>query len=338
MRNFTSFDIAAISTHGILTVTGFFELAYLVYFVTVVERRVSKEISRTFSWFNITLFTLSLSLISLHASTAVCVFEQPNPFDAKIPVTIANLSYCFCELSYVWYTWLRSKAILTLKGGIRYKIAAGVVTISPGLYTAQFLIICLHLYWADETLKPVTMLAIICSASLGGVSIIAFDCVMLVAFMTFLQENQIERSHSQTFLSVQPTDRFSIIASYGRWSCCMLLGALVFYLALAVVGYGSAYGNVLEALCYAMMDGIILLLAGMKMALHWCDVKEEQADSLLRHGGSKGSVGRGEFTSVSISRARSDGNLNAVKGEVGAVRSSEVKAKSSLKYEARPVR
>ncbi|KAJ3239594.1 hypothetical protein HDU78_002773 [Chytriomyces hyalinus] len=336
MRNITSIDIAAISTHGVLTATGFFELAYLVYFVTVIERRVSKEISRTFSWFNITLFILSTSLISLHASTAVCVFEQPNPFDAKIPVTIANLSYCICELMYVWYTWLRSKAILKLKGGVRYKIAAGVVAISPWLYTAQFIIICLHLYWSDEALTPVTMLAIFISASLGGVSIIAFDCVMLVTFMTFLQENQIEKSHSQTFLSVQPTDRFSIIASYGRWSCCMLLGALVFYLALAVVGYGSPYGNVLEALCYAMMDVIIVLLAGMKVALHWCDVKEEQADSLLRQGGSKGSVGRGEFTSVS--GARSDGNVNVVKGEVGVVRSSEVKVKSSLKYEVRPVR
>ncbi|KAJ3407627.1 hypothetical protein HDU80_008270 [Chytriomyces hyalinus] len=323
MRNFTSIDIAAISIHGVLTATGFFELAYLVYFVTVIERRINKEISRTFSWFNITLFILSMSLISLHASTAVCVFEQPNPFDAKIPVTIANLSYCICEL-------------IKLAGGVRYKIAAGVVAISPWLYTAQFIIICLHLYWSDEALKPVTMLSIFISASLGGVSIIAFDCVMLVTFMTFLQENQIERSHSQTFVSVQPTERFSIIASYGRWSCCMLLGALVFYLALAVVGYGSTYGNVLEALCYAMMDVIILLLAGMKMALHLCDAKEEQADSLLRHGGSKGSVGRGEFTSVS--GARSDGNVNVGKGEVGVVRSSEVKAKTSLKYEARPVR
>ncbi|KAJ3230488.1 hypothetical protein HDU81_004477 [Chytriomyces hyalinus] len=329
MRNFSSFDIAALSIHGVCAGSGLFELAYLVYFVAVVERRVNKDL---FTWFNITLLCLCVSLISLHASTAACVFEQPDPLDAAIPVTVANLSYCVCELLYVWYTWLRSKAILKLKGGIRYKIAAGVVTISPGIYSVQFAITCIHLYRSDEAFKPITSLAIICSASVGGISIIAFDSVMLLTFMTFLRENHIERNHSQSFQSTQITDRFSIIASYGQWSCLMLLGALVIYLALAMVGYASPYGNVLEALCFTMMDGIMFLLAGMKVALHWCDMKEEHADSLLRNGGNKGSVGRSEFTSVSVGGAKSDGYLtNIVKTEVGAVRSSEVKVDSWLR-------
>ncbi|KAJ3237747.1 hypothetical protein HDU78_003891 [Chytriomyces hyalinus] len=299
MRNFSSFDLAAIGTHGILTLSGLIELAYLLYFIVLVERRVVKDRHNLFSWFNITIVLLSVSLTSLHASTAVCILQRPYLFDATSAVTISELSLCCCELMYVWYTWLRSKSILRMKGGLRCKVAAGVVSAAPGIYSAQFIIMCVHLYWSEKSMKPATMIAFMLASGIGGLAIIAFDCIMLLTFEWFLRENRMDSRTSQTDRSIGTSKRFSVIAGYGRWSCITLLGALFLYIVLAVVGYESTYGNLLQACCYAVLHGAFLLLLAMKVALHSCDSREEQADSLARIGAGTGSLAKIERASVS---------------------------------------
>ncbi|KAJ3221606.1 hypothetical protein HDU81_010514, partial [Chytriomyces hyalinus] len=241
MRNISSFDMVAIGIHGALSAAGIPELAYLAYFITCVERRSSKDGPHIFSKFNITLLALGLSLSVMHASTAVSIYQEPLRFDAAVAVTVGNVSYCCCELMYVWYTWLRSKAILKLKGmqshrfphkddpfilllrvssfgwliqgGIRYRVSAAIVVISPCIYGIQLGILCLHLYWANESQKPATLIAIFVSSAICGLAIILFDWIMLLAYISFLKENQMDYStrHSR---SIKTSDRFSIIATY----------------------------------------------------------------------------------------------------------------------------
>ncbi|KAJ3230953.1 hypothetical protein HDU78_007979 [Chytriomyces hyalinus] len=285
MRNISSFDMAAIGMHGTLAAAGIPELAYLAYFIACVERRNDKDGPQIFSWFNVTLFCLGASLAAMHAFTAVSIYEQPLRFDAAVAVTLGNLSYCCCELMYVWYTWLRSKAILKLKGGIRYRVSAAIVVISPGIYSIQLVILCLHLYWANESQKPATLVAIFVSSTICGLAIILFDCIMLLAYISFLRENQMDNATQQS-RSMRTSDRFSIIATYGKWSCVLLLCALVVYGSSAVVGYKSEYRNFLESFCYALLHINFLILVGMKVALHLCDSREEQESISARKYGS----------------------------------------------------
>ncbi|KAI8834356.1 hypothetical protein BJ741DRAFT_609714, partial [Chytriomyces cf. hyalinus JEL632] len=178
MRNVSSYDMAALCTHGILTLSSVLELAYLGYFSAMIERRVNAERPTIFSRFNMTIFSLSLSLISFHAATAVNVYERPYLFEFPIARTVTGLSLCIYELMYVWYTWLRSKVILKLKGGFRYNVAVAVVAIAPGISAVQFVALCFHLYSSDE-LKPAAMVASNVTTAVSGMAIIAFDCIML---------------------------------------------------------------------------------------------------------------------------------------------------------------
>ncbi|KAI8837652.1 hypothetical protein BJ741DRAFT_602895 [Chytriomyces cf. hyalinus JEL632] len=337
MRNFSTFDTIAMGMHTILAVSGFFEMAYLLYFISFVERRVSVEKANLFSRFNITLCLLSASLTSLHASTAVSVFEEPYPFDATIAATVSSFSFCCSELMYVWYTWLRSKSILKLKGGIRLKIAAAVVTIAPGIYSAQFVIICFHLYLPDHQAKLPTLLAVNLASAIGGLAIIAFDSIMLLTFTSFLKENQMENLKSY---SIGTSKRFSVIAGYGKWSCIGLLWTLLLYIAVSVVGYHRAAGYLLQACCHTALHCTFSLLIGMKVALHLCDTKEEQADSLARNGVAIESLLRS--TTASSGTPRSDGRSNSIAGSevmLSEKRRSEATIKKTPpSFEAKPLR
>ncbi|KAJ3237616.1 hypothetical protein HDU78_004021 [Chytriomyces hyalinus] len=301
MRNISSYDMVALSTHGILTVSGVLELAYLFYFLAVIERQVTVEKPTVFSRFNMTIVSLSLSLISLHAATAVNVYERPFLFECPIARTIAGLGIAIYELMYIWYTWLRSKVILKLKGkktslhsrylilsitryiagGFRYSVAAAVVTIAPGITAIQFAALCFHLYLSDE-FKPTAALASNITTAVSGLAIIAFDCIMLHTFANFLSENQIE-NNTPSVASTGVTKRFSIIAAYGKWSCVALLAALLMNISMSVVGRYNPYANLLQACCHAMMHVSFLLLLLMKVALKVCDTKEEQADCAARN-------------------------------------------------------
>ncbi|TPX65700.1 hypothetical protein CcCBS67573_g08043 [Chytriomyces confervae] len=283
MRNITSFDLVAIGIHGVLTASGIMELTYLAYFITRMECRISQDGPQILSWFNVTLLGLGVSLTTLHASTGVCIFERQHTFDPSVAVIIADLCFCLGELMYVWYIWLRSNAILKIRGGIQYQIAAGVVTIAPVVYTAQFILFCLHLYWANETQKPATMLAITLASSFSGVTVITFDWIMLLAYISFLRENQMDSmSHSARARRKGQSNRFSVIARYGRWSCVALLIALGFYIVSSVFGYESDYRNLLEACCYTALHGAFLVLAGMKVALQLCDAREAQEEVMAK--------------------------------------------------------
>ncbi|KAJ3244214.1 hypothetical protein HDU78_011312, partial [Chytriomyces hyalinus] len=55
MRNFSPYDVAALCTHGILTLASGLEFIYLFYFVAVIERRVTDEKPTVFSRFNMTI-------------------------------------------------------------------------------------------------------------------------------------------------------------------------------------------------------------------------------------------------------------------------------------------
>ncbi|KAJ3386623.1 hypothetical protein HDU80_000363, partial [Chytriomyces hyalinus] len=174
MRNFSPYDMAALCTHGILTLSGVLELVYLGYFVTMIERRMGAEKPTVFSRFNMTIVSLSLSLISFHAATAVNVYERPFLFECPIARTITGLGVSIYELMYIWYTWLRSKVILKLKGGFRYNVAAAVVAIAPGITAIQLAALCFHLYLPDE-FKPAAALASNITTAISGLAIIAFD-------------------------------------------------------------------------------------------------------------------------------------------------------------------
>ncbi|KAJ3263744.1 hypothetical protein HDU77_010020 [Chytriomyces hyalinus] len=325
MRIVNTPDMVAIGVNILAATSSIFELGYLLYFITLVERRVSKDKSTNFPWFNVSLLTLGLGLLALHTSSTVCIFERSNPYDGVIETTLINLSFSVCELMYVWYTWLRSKAILKLKGAFRYRMAAAVVAIAPVIYSTQFIILCVHLYWSDEHRKKYTIIAFNLASAIGGLAVISFDCIMLHCFTSFLQENEMESDSSQTGRSIGTSKRFSVIATYGRASCILLLGALALYIALSVVGYHSGYGYVLQALCHAVVHGAFSLLVGMKVALHFCDLKEEQADSLFRNGGDmEGAV------LVTVSVPSSGGKLiGSLKSNLVSVRRSDGKAEKS---------
>ncbi|KAJ3252604.1 hypothetical protein HDU77_005050 [Chytriomyces hyalinus] len=257
MRNFSPYDVAALCTHGILTLASGLEFIYLFYFVAVIERRVTDEKPTVFSRFNMTIVSLSLSLISFHVATAVNVYERPFLFECPIARTITGL------------------------GGFRYSVAAAVVTIAPGITAIQFAALCFHLYLPDE-FKPAATLASNITTAVSGLAIIAFDCIMLHTFANFLSENQIE-NNTPSVASTGVTKRFSIIAAYGKWSCVALLAALLMNISMSVVGRYNPYANLLQACCHAMMHVSFLLLLLMKVALKVCDTKEEQADCAARN-------------------------------------------------------
>ncbi|KAI8837651.1 hypothetical protein BJ741DRAFT_602891 [Chytriomyces cf. hyalinus JEL632] len=325
MRIFNTADLVAIGVNILAATSSVVELGHLLYFIILVEQRVSKDKPTNFPWFNISLLALGLGLLALHTSSTVCIFERSNPFDAVIETTVVNLSFSVCELMYIWYTWLRSKAILKLKGALRYRMAAAVVAIAPVIYSTQFIILCVHLYWSDEHRKRYTIIAFNLASAIGGLAVISFDCIMLHSFTTFLHENEIEHDSSQTGRRIGTSKRFSVIATYGRASCILLLGALALYIALSVVGYRSGFGYVLQALCHAVVHGAFSLLVGMKVALHLCDLKEEQADSLIRNGGDTESA---VFISVS---APSWGGIliGSPKSDLTSVRRSDGKVEKS---------
>ncbi|KAJ3407626.1 hypothetical protein HDU80_008269 [Chytriomyces hyalinus] len=297
MRNLSTFDTAAICVHSVLTASGLIELMHLIYFIAMVEHRVNREKPVIFSWFNITLISLSVSMTSLHASSGVCVLEQPDLFDAPIARAIAGLSLCFYELMYVWYTWLRSKVILKLKGRFRYNVAAVVVKIAPGIYSAQFIILCFHLYWPHLSSKPATKLALNLATAIGGLALIIFDSIMLLAFTSFLRENQMESV--DVVSSVEVSKRFSIIALYGMGSCIMLMITLVMYLVMAFASYHTLHENLLQALGHGVMHGSFSLLVGMKVALHSSDLNDQQTDWLARNRMGANNAARNELASMS---------------------------------------
>ncbi|KAJ3230487.1 hypothetical protein HDU81_004476 [Chytriomyces hyalinus] len=296
MRNLSPFDTAAICVHSVLTTSGLIEFTYLIYFIAMVERRENREKPIVFSWFNITLVLLSVSMTSLHASSGVCVLEQPDLFDAPIARAISGLSLCVYELMYVWYTWLRSKVILKLKGRFRYNVAAVVVKIAPGIYSAQFIILCFHLYWPHHSSKPATKLALNLATVFGGLAIITFDTIMLLTFTSFLRENEMESV--DVVSSVEVSKRFSIIASYGMGSCSMLMITLILYLVMAFASYHASYENLLQALGHGVMHTSCSLLVGMKVALHSSDLKEEQTDWVARNRMGAHYVARNELASM----------------------------------------
>ncbi|KAJ3263745.1 hypothetical protein HDU77_010021 [Chytriomyces hyalinus] len=297
MRNLSAFDTAAVCVHSVLTASGIIEFMHLIYFIAIVEHRVNREKPVIFSWFNITLISLSVSMTSLHASSGACVLERPDLFDALIARAIAGLSLCFYELMYVWYTWLRSKVILKLKGRFRYNVAAVVVKIAPGIYGAQFIILCFHLYWPNLSSKPTTKLALNLATAIGGLALIIFDSIMLLAFTSFLRENQMESV--DVVSSVEVSKRFSIIALYGMGSCIMLMITLVMYLVMAFASYHTLHENLLQALGHGVMHGSFSLLVGMKVALHSSDLNDQQTDWLARNRMGANNAARNELASMS---------------------------------------
>ncbi|KAJ3230486.1 hypothetical protein HDU81_004475 [Chytriomyces hyalinus] len=321
--------MVAVGVNIIAATSSIAEIAHLLYFIIIVERRASKDKATNFPWFNISLLALGLGLLALHISSSVCVFEHVNPYDSVAAITLVNLSFSVCELMYIWYTWLRSKAILRLKGVFRYKMAAAVVAFAPVIYSTQFIVLCIHLYWSDEHRKPYTIIAFNLASAIGGLAVIVFDCIMLQSFTSFLQENELERDTSQTGRSIGTSRRFSIIATYGRGSSILLLAALALYIALTVVGYHTGYGYVLQALCHSVVHGSFSLLVAMKVALYACDVKEDQADSLLRNGGDVESAGIVSGTAPSSGMKL----IGTPKSDLAPVRRSDVKAERSRSSE-----
>ncbi|KAJ3237615.1 hypothetical protein HDU78_004020 [Chytriomyces hyalinus] len=161
------------------------------------------------------------------------------------------------------------------------------------------------------------------TTAVSGLAIVAFDCIMVYTFVSFLQENQIE---SNTFanISIGVTKRFSIIATYGKWSCVALLGALLMYISMSVVGFQNAYANLLLAFCHAMIHVSFSLLLLMKVALNVCDVKEEQADYAARNlSGAKNDSVAGCVRDVKLTVM-----TNRDVKSVGTMRTSEGNARS----------
>ncbi|ORY39118.1 hypothetical protein BCR33DRAFT_418255 [Rhizoclosmatium globosum] len=210
---------------SVLLGLSFIETLFLVYFIVVEETlKVGHVVTlkRISTPFNVSLFAMGLSLLSLIASE-VCLLLGAQK---DIVVTAEDCFFSTYQVGYIIYSYQRAKGLLsTILPTYVTLFVWSLVQISPLLFYAQVIPDAIILIDGKSTKLD----------EIGHIISIAGGCVLLFLDLLFLSVFIIFIYSARLPNSTKPDNRFLIVSKYGSIASLLVVLALVMFSLLSDV-------------------------------------------------------------------------------------------------------
>ncbi|KAJ3209036.1 hypothetical protein HDU82_001510 [Entophlyctis luteolus] len=237
-------------------------LAYLMCFVCRHELKL-----KPFSWcsvatpFNITLFCGAVSLICFYvlSSFATIAAYGTLPYSPDgLPVGI-TFALASAEVSYCFYSWYRSQAIMEILFPSWTSVVQLVVYSTPIICSLQIIAAMGNVYFGLLG-TTIWYFFTVTSVALAISFTMILDTTFIASFLCAIKSMQDD-------MKGQIDEKCVIIAKYGAASCA------VFYFAHIILAVSSTLpnhlmGELVYCISFALYGGVVILMICMKIALH----------------------------------------------------------------------
>ncbi|KAJ3287432.1 hypothetical protein HDU79_005696 [Rhizoclosmatium sp. JEL0117] len=249
------------------------------------DREVS-ILKKVCSKFNILLLIMFMTCLIASICAFCSVRLVHNNLMVKIPMSIQTFCAATIELSYMQYSWIRSKKIVEhFHSETFVRAVSFTVKVAPLLYYGQVVLFVLAAATGISVMVPINRIW----TAVSGVWTITFDIFLLSVFckFSFRQESDIQVSLSlngksssnsnqlpsncvqsleQNLAIMKKLKSFKTIARHGIWACCFFFSGVVIF-ALELLLRLDIWVNVFQAIVYLLLNFAGFCLLVMKVRL-----------------------------------------------------------------------
>ncbi|KAI8828328.1 hypothetical protein BJ741DRAFT_626524, partial [Chytriomyces cf. hyalinus JEL632] len=216
--------------------------------------------------FNMQLLAMCVAVVG----TYICAILQLATTQTYTIQLFMDICVATLELNYLRYSWARAGSIMEIVYPKLARSLKRLVFLAPLIFYAQTLPAALDAMCAmrPDLAYIVETGSVLEQAfsSVAGIALFVFDVVLLAGFTRHIRKLY----QSMEMGEAARTDRFMIIARYGRVSCLVWIVSNFMYIGSLMLEQGSFLFWLLMVGLYVGSTLTVLVLYTMKLALYKC--------------------------------------------------------------------